>query len=270
MAGDFFHADFSFGGGAGGEVEDEWGFAQRRSDRERIGREARCFAAGGRNADGTAVGVHHEHRNEAGRCGLLAVFAEPADVAAVHHGSQAEPPCPGLLGQLFDHSLRLHLADAPVRIGHDARRAVVQDGEFRPRHDLAILDRLHVVRHAHHAMRVVALQIRIDEAGSDEFGVSGRAAAGLEQLGGEGFEGSGFGVGRGEVGQGEEGLGLRTFVLSTQYVVMGLTVVCRLSLRESRPIGNNTRSATRSLALRLRGLRWTSSSVGRRGFLVRD
>ena len=68
------------------------------------------------------------------------------------------------------------LASATIRDGPSSR--IVSS---LARHDFAVLDRLHVIRHAHHAVRVVALQVRIDEAGRDEPGLCGRHAAGLQE-----------------------------------------------------------------------------------------
>ena len=85
-----------------------------------------------------------------------------------------------------------------LAIGDDSRRAFVENRQFLAGDDLALLDRLHVIRNPHHAVRVVALQVGIDEAGRDEAGFVGRSAAGLQEFRGERFERGGLEGGHGE------------------------------------------------------------------------
>ena len=111
---------------------------------------------------------------------------------AVRHRAQAQAASVRLRGQQLDQPQRLHLAEAPVGVGDDPRRALrSRIGQLAARHDLAVFDRLHVIRNPHHAVRVVALEVGIDQAGRDELGFFGDVPPALKELSGEGLQGGG-------------------------------------------------------------------------------
>ena len=91
----------------------------------------------------------------------------------MHHRPQPEASGACLRDQQFNEPHCLHLAQAPICIGDDARRPFVKNRQFRAGHNLAVLDRLHIIRYAHHTVRVVALEIRINETGSNQLGLVG-------------------------------------------------------------------------------------------------
>ena len=188
LAGDLFDADFSFGRGAGAEIQHQRLVFIRDADRQRIRRKPRGLAARRGHANGRPVRVDHQHRYQPLGRGQLAVFSQPADVAAVGHRADPHPFVVGLGRQHFQEPHRLHLAEAPVGIGDDPRRPLVEHRQLLARRDFAVLDRLDVIRNPHHAMRVIAPQVRLNQAFADDLSLVGRCPPGLQEGNGERLE----------------------------------------------------------------------------------
>ena len=68
---------------------------------------------------------------------------------------------------------------------NDGRWRLVLDLEVDPMTVLTPLDKADILRHAHHSVRVVAPQVRPDQAGRDDRRLVGRDADGRQQVGGE-------------------------------------------------------------------------------------
>ena len=161
---DVVDADLALGHDARAEVEDDRVAGGRHRRAERVGAEPGLDPAGGRHPLAGAVVVDRGDQDQARLGRPLGILAEPADVPAVARRARRQPERLRLGEDQVEQPVRLDLAEAPLAVAGDHGGRLVLDLQRDAGAVGPLLDEVDVLRHAHHAVRVVPPEVGPDQA----------------------------------------------------------------------------------------------------------
>ncbi len=111
--------------------------------------------------------------------GTLGVIAQSANVSAIPSGARRDAERPGPRQDQVEQPVGLDLAEAPLAVADDHRGALLLDLQRHAEPVVALLDEVEILRHAEHAVRVVAAEVGLDEVLGDDLRlVGGHAGCG--------------------------------------------------------------------------------------------